>query len=118
MTVALELDRATKSFGSVHALVDGSILLRAGEVHALLGENGAGKSTLVKILAGVYQPDGGELRIDGEPTRAAPGRRRARRRDLGHLPGADAVPRPDASPRTSSWAPAAAAGAAASTAAR
>ena len=68
MTVTLELDRATKSFGSVHALVDGSILLRGGEVHALLGENGAGKSTLVKILAGVYQPDGGELRIDGEPT--------------------------------------------------
>ena len=68
MSVTLELDRATKAFGSVHALVDGSILLRGGEVHALLGENGAGKSTLVKILAGVYQPDSGELRIDGEPT--------------------------------------------------
>ena len=68
MSVTLELDRATKSFGSVHALVDGSIVLRGGEVHALLGENGAGKSTLVKILAGVYQPDSGELRIDGEPT--------------------------------------------------
>jgi rhamnose transport system ATP-binding protein len=62
------LDRATKSFGSVRALEDGSIALAAGEVHALLGENGAGKSTLVKILAGVYQPDSGQLTIDDEPT--------------------------------------------------
>ena len=68
MHVALELERATKSFGAVHALEDGSITLLAGEVHALVGENGAGKSTLVKILAGVYQPDSGELRIGEEPT--------------------------------------------------
>ena len=52
----LVLDRATKSFGAVTALDDGSITLYAGEAHALLGENGAGKSTLVKILAGVHQP--------------------------------------------------------------
>jgi rhamnose transport system ATP-binding protein len=56
---------ATKSFGAVRALIDGSITLYPGEAHALLGENGAGKSTLVKILAGVYQPDGGRLLIDG-----------------------------------------------------
>ena len=62
----LELRHAAKSFGPVKALIDGSIELRAGEVHALLGENGAGKSTVVKILAGVHQPDGGQLIVGGE----------------------------------------------------
>ena len=62
----LVLEHATKSFGAVRALVDGTIVLHAGEAHALLGENGAGKSTLVKILAGVHQPDGGTLFIGGE----------------------------------------------------
>jgi rhamnose transport system ATP-binding protein len=64
-TPVLELDRATKNFGAVQALVDGSVTLYAGEAHALLGENGAGKSTLVKILAGVHQPDSGTLRLGG-----------------------------------------------------
>jgi rhamnose transport system ATP-binding protein len=62
---ALELRHAAKSFGAVTALIDGSVTLRGGEVHALLGENGAGKSTLVKILAGVYQPDSGTLTVNG-----------------------------------------------------
>jgi rhamnose transport system ATP-binding protein len=67
----LVLEHATKSFGSVRALEDGSIELFPGEAHALIGENGAGKSTLVKILAGVYQPDSGRLLLDGEQLRLA-----------------------------------------------
>ncbi|QYD72082.1 sugar ABC transporter ATP-binding protein [Paraburkholderia edwinii] len=63
----LELKHASKSFGRVRALANGGLVLWPGEVHALLGENGAGKSTLVKILAGVHQPDTGELYIDGTP---------------------------------------------------
>jgi rhamnose transport system ATP-binding protein len=57
----------SKAFGAVKAVIDASLELIAGEAHALVGENGAGKSTLVKILAGVHQPDGGEIRIDGTP---------------------------------------------------
>jgi rhamnose transport system ATP-binding protein len=48
------------------ALADMSIAIRAGEVHAIVGENGAGKSTLIKIMTGVYQPDSGQILIDGK----------------------------------------------------
>lgn len=61
----LELRGATKSFGPVVALADGTIELRSGEIHALVGENGAGKSTLVKILAGLYHPDAGRFTVGG-----------------------------------------------------
>jgi ribose transport system ATP-binding protein len=55
----------TKSFDATVALDDVSFDVAPGEVHALLGANGAGKSTLIKILAGIHQPDGGEVCIDG-----------------------------------------------------
>jgi len=61
----LALTGISKSFPGVRALDGVSLELFAGQVTALIGENGAGKSTLVKILTGIYQPDQGEIRIDG-----------------------------------------------------
>ena len=67
----LSLTGVTKRFGAVQALSDVSLHVRAGEVVALVGDNGAGKSTLVKIIAGVYQPDGGEIVFDGRPVQVS-----------------------------------------------
>ena len=64
--IALEMRGINKSFAGNTVLADVNLPARAGEVHALVGENGAGKSTLMKILAGVYQPDAGEILIDGQ----------------------------------------------------
>src|ERR1051325_1199889 len=66
----LELRGIQKSFGGVRALRGVSFDLRAGEVHALLGENGAGKSTLIKTLGGIHTPDAGEILLDGRGGRA------------------------------------------------
>src|SRR6266567_4198182 len=75
-TPVVQVQHVSKSFGGVHALQNVHFEIFPGEVHALLGENGAGKSTLIKIMTGVYQPDAGELFLDGQPihfanTRAA-----------------------------------------------
>lgn len=61
----LQLNHIEKAFGGIHALADVSFNLRAGEIHALVGENGAGKSTLIKIITGAYTPDSGHIEIDG-----------------------------------------------------
>ena len=61
----VEMAGITKDFPGVHALADASFELRRGEVHTLVGENGAGKSTLMKILAGIYHPDAGVIRVSG-----------------------------------------------------
>jgi len=66
-TPVVELRDATKSYGAVRALSDGNLVLRSGEVRALMGENGAGKSTLVKVLGGVVRRDTGDMRVGGEP---------------------------------------------------
>lgn len=65
MKPAIALEGISKSFPGVHALSEVSLSLYPGSVTALIGENGAGKSTLVKILTGIYQPDGGTIRVDG-----------------------------------------------------
>lgn len=63
--VVVRMEGIEKSFPGVHALTRGQFELRAGEVHALVGENGAGKSTLMKVLAGVYTKDAGRILIKG-----------------------------------------------------
>jgi len=62
----VEMRGIEKSFPGVHALVDARFELLPGEVHALVGENGAGKSTLMKVLAGVYTKDAGQVLIKGQ----------------------------------------------------
>lgn len=67
----LELKSIQKRFGGVTALKNGNLQVEAGKVHLLMGENGAGKSTMMKIVAGMYQPDGGEILWRGERVKFA-----------------------------------------------
>src|SRR5882724_4102690 len=71
MSALVEMSNIDKSFPGVRALAGAHFDLQPGEVHALMGENGAGKSTLMKILAGVYTADSGEVRLNGEAVKLA-----------------------------------------------
>lgn len=70
--VVLSARRICKSFSGVQVLFSVNFDLRAGEIHALMGENGAGKSTLVKVLSGFEQPSSGEILLDGQPVKLPP----------------------------------------------
>jgi ABC-type sugar transport system ATPase subunit len=71
MEYLLETREVTKRFGGLTAVDRVSLGVRPGEALALLGDNGAGKSTLIKIISGVYPPDGGEILVEGKPARIA-----------------------------------------------
>jgi simple sugar transport system ATP-binding protein len=64
--IVLEARSITRAFPGVQALAGVDLTLRAGEVHALMGQNGAGKSTLIKVLTGVHAPDGGTIKLLGQ----------------------------------------------------
>ena len=64
--IILTLKNITKEFPGVKALDDVTISVERGTIHGLVGENGAGKSTLIKVLAGIYQPNKGEVVLEGK----------------------------------------------------
>jgi len=75
MQPVLEVRGISKSFPGVKALDNVSFAINKGEVVGLIGENGAGKSSLLKVLNGIYQPDKGEVLVNGRPIRIASPRR-------------------------------------------
>ena len=77
---ALELDGLVKRFGDVVALDDLSFDVRAGEIFGFVGSNGAGKTTAMRIVLGVTEADGGEVRWDGRPITEES------RRPIGYMP--------------------------------
>jgi ribose transport system ATP-binding protein len=83
-TEILQLSGVSKRFGATAALSGVDLEVRAGEVHALIGENGAGKSTLLNILAGAFPPDAGTMRLDGRAF-APRNEADARRRGVAHI---------------------------------
>lgn len=62
----IEVVNVTKKFGDFTAIQDLNFKVRDGSIYGLIGYNGAGKTTLLKTITGVYKPDGGEVRLDGE----------------------------------------------------
>ena len=64
---ALSLTGAARTFGPVVVLADGTVEIRVGEIHTLVGEHSAGKSTLVKLLAGLHHLDAGQPSVGGKP---------------------------------------------------
>lgn len=66
MEYVIEMLNIRKEFGNFVANDNITLQLKKGEIHALLGENGAGKSTLMNVLFGLYQPEGGEIRVRGK----------------------------------------------------
>jgi ABC-type glutathione transport system ATPase component len=98
----LELRGVSKSFGSVHALIDVDFEVRAGEVMALVGDNGAGKTTLIKCIAGIHGMDDGEMLYDGEPVTVRGPKDAARLGDRDRLPGPRALRQPRRRPEHTS----------------
>ena len=85
----LEVRSVTKRYSGVLALREVDLSIRAGEVHALIGENGAGKSTLMKILAGIEQPTSGQIFLEGKAGHDRLGPYGPRPGDLDDPPGAE-----------------------------
>ena len=67
MPALIELDHVSKRFAGIKALDDVSLAVEPGAIHCLAGENGSGKSTIIKVMSGVYRPDGGTIKVDGMP---------------------------------------------------